>query len=133
VSILQQTRAGDVETDELAATNSKSSDDLTVLEAVVDGATAKSELEHEINCMHHVELGRTQGAKLTQRPALSAGVDSTDPYGPLRAVRKLRYERMQKRLFVLDKDARLRSGARGLQARKALVEYEKAVAQAALL
>jgi len=40
---------------------------------------------------------------------------------------------MQKRLFVLDKDARLRSGARGLQARKALVEYEKAVAQSAAL
>jgi len=40
---------------------------------------------------------------------------------------------MQKRLFVLDKDARLRSGARGLQARKALVEHEKAVAQSAAL
>ncbi|KAJ4294836.1 hypothetical protein N0V88_005070 [Collariella sp. IMI 366227] len=39
----------------------------------------------------------------------------------------------KKRLFVLDKDARLRSGARGLQARKALVEYEKAVAQSAAL
>jgi len=37
---------------------------------------------------------------------------------------------MKKRLFVLDKDARLRSGTRGLQARKALVEYEKQVAAA---
>lgn len=65
--------------------------------------------------------------------ALSVGVNSTDPYGALRALRKLRHERMQKRLFVLDKDARLRSGARGLQARKALVEYEKLVAQSAVL
>jgi hypothetical protein len=40
---------------------------------------------------------------------------------------------MQKQLFILDKDARLRSGARGLQARKALSEYEKAVAQSAVL
>lgn len=64
---------------------------------------------------------------------LSAGVNSPDSDGALRALRKLRHERMLKRLFVLDKDARLRSGARGLQARKALVEYEKAVAQSATL
>jgi len=66
-------------------------------------------------------------------PALSSGVNSTDAHGALRALRKLRHERMQKRLFILDKDARLRSGARGLQARKALVEYEKVVAQSAVL
>ena len=66
-------------------------------------------------------------------PALAAGVNSTDAYGALRALRKLRHKRMQKRLFVLDKDARLRSGTRGMQARKALVEYEKAVAQSAVL
>ncbi|KAH8900035.1 P-loop containing nucleoside triphosphate hydrolase protein [Thozetella sp. PMI_491] len=40
---------------------------------------------------------------------------------------------MQKRLFVLDKDARLRSGARGSAARKALVEYEKEVAEYAVI
>jgi hypothetical protein len=67
------------------------------------------------------------------QPALSNGVNSTDPLGALRALRKLRLEQMQKRLFVLDKDARLRSGARGLQARKALVEQEKVVAESAAL
>jgi hypothetical protein len=40
---------------------------------------------------------------------------------------------MQKKLFLLDKDARLRSGARGMQARKALVEFEKQVADQAVL
>lgn len=60
-------------------------------------------------------------------------MNSTDPSSPVKALRKLRLERMRKRLFVLDKDARLRSGARGLQARKALVEYEKQVAQASAL
>jgi hypothetical protein len=40
---------------------------------------------------------------------------------------------MQKKLFLLDKDARLRSGARGMQARKALVDYEKQVADQAIL
>jgi len=63
---------------------------------------------------------------------LSDGVNNTEnPYGALRALRKVRHERMQRRLFILDKEARLRSGTRGLQARKALVEYEKAVAESA--
>ncbi|KAL2127545.1 hypothetical protein VTI74DRAFT_10563 [Chaetomium olivicolor] len=115
ISILQQTSISDANMDELPPTSSSGSrDGPTVLEDVVDKATAKSDLEQEIK-------------------SLSSGVNSTDPYAALRALRKLRHERMQKRLFVLDKDARLRSGARGLQARKALVEYEKAVAQSAAL
>ncbi|KAL2263767.1 hypothetical protein VTK26DRAFT_5174 [Humicola hyalothermophila] len=115
VSILQQTNIGDANTvDVPVAKGPVGGDGPAVLEHVIDKATAKSELEQEIN-------------------ALSAGVNSTDPYGALRALRKLRHERMQKRLFVLDKDARLRSGARGLQARKALVEYEKQVAESAVL
>jgi hypothetical protein len=40
---------------------------------------------------------------------------------------------MQKKLFLLDKDARLRSGTRGMAARKALVEFEKQVAEQAIL
>ncbi len=61
--------------------------------------------------------------------ALSQGVNATDSYGPLRALRKVRHERLQQELFILDKNARLRSGARGLQARKALTAFEKTVAE----
>jgi hypothetical protein len=61
--------------------------------------------------------------------ALSEGVDATDPHAPIRALRRLKHERLQKKLFRLDKDARLRSGARGMQARKALVAFEKVVAE----
>ncbi|KAK3319337.1 putative transporter protein [Apodospora peruviana] len=112
VSILQQTNASDANTDN-ALIEKGQGQGPTVLEDVIDKATAKSELEQEIN-------------------SLSEGVDNTeDPYAALRALRRVRHERMQKRLFILDKDARLRSGARGLQARKALVEYEKAVAESA--
>ncbi|KAH6634544.1 putative transporter protein [Chaetomium sp. MPI-SDFR-AT-0129] len=115
VSILQQTNLSDANTDTVpAASLPAEGDGPTVLEDVVDKATAKSDLEQEIN-------------------SLSAGVNGNDPYGALRSLRKLRHGRMEKRLFVLDKDARLRSGARGLQARKALVEYEKAIAQSAAL
>lgn len=75
-------------------------------------------------------------AALTQ-PALSQGIDittaddsSSDAYAALRALRKLHLDRLEKRLFVLDKNARLRSGARGMQARKALTALEKTVAEA---
>lgn len=110
ISILQQTSAGDANTDDSQLGSSATGDGPAVLEDVIDKATAKSELEREIS-------------------SLADGVNSSDPYGALWALRKLRHERMQKRLFVLDKDARLRSGARGLQARKALSEFEKAVAE----
>ncbi|KAK0715036.1 P-loop containing nucleoside triphosphate hydrolase protein [Lasiosphaeris hirsuta] len=114
VSILQQTNASDSNSDHLLSASSAAVDGPTVLEDVVDKATAKSELEQDIN-------------------SLAGGVNSPDPYGALRALRKLRHEQMQKRLFVLDKDARLRSGARGLQARKALAEFEKTVAESLAL
>lgn len=61
--------------------------------------------------------------------ALSDGVDASDAYAPVRALRRLKHERLQQRLFRLDKDARLRSGARGMAARKALVAFEKVVAE----
>ncbi|KAL1838233.1 hypothetical protein VTJ49DRAFT_2867 [Mycothermus thermophilus] len=114
ISILQQTNTDDVSSDQPPASTPGAAEGPTVLEDVIDRATAKSELEREI-------------------AALSAGVNGTDSLAALRALRALRHERMLKRLFVLDKDARLRSGARGLQARKALVEYEKAVAKSAEL
>ncbi|KAK7418552.1 hypothetical protein QQX98_003897 [Neonectria punicea] len=82
----------------------------TVLEEVIERATAKHAVEQEIN-------------------VLSDGVNASDSYAPVRALRQLKHHRHQQRLFRLDKDARLRSGARGLQARKALVAYEKVVAE----
>ena len=50
-------------------------------------------------------------------------------YLPLRAFRQVQHERLKKELFEHDKDARLRSGARGLAARKALVAFEKKFAE----
>ena len=40
----------------------------------------------------------------------------------------MQHQRLQKELFRKDKDARLRSGARGWDARKALIAFEKTVA-----
>jgi hypothetical protein len=64
---------------------------------------------------------------------LSEGVNAPDPFAPVRAIRQLKHQKHQQRLFRLDKDARLRSGARGMQARKALTAYEKVVAESSTL
>ncbi len=50
---------------------------------------------------------------------------------PLRALRQVNHDRLKKELFEKDKDARLRSGTRGMAARKALIAFEKLVAESA--
>ena len=63
---------------------------------------------------------------------LTAAVEGqSSPLAPLRAFRKLHHDRMRKELFILDKDARLRSGTRGMAARKALTAFEKKIAESA--
>jgi ATPase subunit of ABC transporter with duplicated ATPase domains len=106
IALLQQTRL----TDDGPESRPSNGPAPTVLQEVVDKAIARSLIEHEIK-------------------TLSDGVDASDPHAPVRALRGLKHERLQKRLFILDKDARLRSGARGLQARKALKTFEKVVAE----
>lgn len=61
---------------------------------------------------------------------LSKGIDNqTSTFAPIRALRQVQHERLKKELFELDKDARLRSGTRGMAARKALVAFEKKIAE----
>ncbi|RDA96094.1 hypothetical protein CP533_1710 [Ophiocordyceps camponoti-saundersi (nom. inval.)] len=109
IAILQQTRLTDGE-DAVDVHAQQTS----VLRNVVNRATTRDIIEQEIKVLSH-------------------GVDSSDPYGAVRALRALKHERLQKRLFLLDKEARLRSGARGSQARKALVAFEKVVAESEVM
>ncbi|KAK8079837.1 hypothetical protein PG997_007655 [Apiospora hydei] len=112
IAILQQTQVSDAEADGTLPGSSVSQTirgDRLVSEEVIERATARSEVQREIQ-------------------VLSNAISSTDPCGSLRGLRQLRYQRLQKELFLRDKDARLRSGARGLQARKALIAKEKEVA-----
>ncbi|KAK6087443.1 ABC transporter [Seiridium cupressi] len=110
VVILQQTDFSDANTDEpLESAAGPKSGGLNVLEEVIERATARQAVHKEIDL-------------------LSRGVESTSAYAALRGLRKVQHERLQKELFLKDKDARLRSGARGMQARKALVAMEKEVA-----
>ncbi|KAM0465579.1 hypothetical protein ACHAPV_001631 [Trichoderma viride] len=107
IAILQQTKLTESDDDDKTAKDKKGEG--SVLQEVIERATARSVIEQEIK-------------------VLADGVDASDPYAPIRALRGLKHEKLQKRLFLVDKEARMRSGARGLQARKALVAFEKVVA-----
>lgn len=50
--------------------------------------------------------------------------DHEDPLAPVKAIRQLRHEACHHQLFLAQKNASLRSGARGLQARKDLKTAE---------
>lgn len=43
-------------------------------------------------------------------------------------MRQVQHDRLEKQHFILDKNYRLRSGDRGLQAKKALTAFEKTLA-----
>ncbi|KAK1252804.1 hypothetical protein MKX08_003991 [Trichoderma sp. CBMAI-0020] len=112
IAILQQTKL--TESDEDDKTTKDKRGEGSVLQEVIERATARSVIEQEIK-------------------VLADGVDALDPYAPVWALRGLKHEKLQKRLFLVDKEARMRSGARGLQARKALVAFEKVVADSQAL
>lgn len=115
IAMLQQTEADDSNADFSPGNNAATSGaGNTVLQEVIDKATAKDELEREI-------------------AILADGVNSPEGLAAVKALRKVKHERLQKQLFVVDKNARLRSGARGMQARKELIAFEKVVAESAAL
>lgn len=57
--------------------------------------------------------------------------DAENKFGPVCTVRKLRHEQLERELFLAQKNAALKSGARGLQARKELKTAESKVAESA--
>lgn len=81
-----------------------------MLQEVIERATSRDELEKEISI-------------------LNEGLHGGDGVTAVRALRSVRYERMQKQWFQLDKMARLRSGTRGMAARKELLAFEKEIAE----
>lgn len=54
-----------------------------------------------------------------------------DPLSPIRALRHIKHERLERDFFEVQKTASLRSGARGWDARKVLIEYEKKMIESA--
>lgn len=139
---LQQTDAGDIDIDEgPGKTSSHPTNDRSVLEEVIERATARHEAQRELNgkapaYTPFFSNASLQRSGITLWPCMAKvnldllqGVKSTDPFGALRSLRKIQRERLQKDLFFKTKDAKLRSGARGMQARKALIATETTVAE----
>ncbi|CAG8951458.1 hypothetical protein HYFRA_00007374 [Hymenoscyphus fraxineus] len=116
ISILQQTdsdKASSGDTAEGPSEALSSKPQLSVLEEVIDKATSRNDIQQEI----YVLLKAVEG--------------QASPLAPLRALRQVHHARLKKELFELDKDARLRSGTRGMAARKALTAFEKKIAESA--
>lgn len=55
---------------------------------------------------------------------LSKTFETEDPLQPVKGIRKIRHDDIEKQLFLAQKNASLKSGARGLQARKELKSVE---------
>lgn len=60
-------------------------------------------------------------------PVLSHSFDTEEPLEPVRAIRKIRHENLENQLFLAQKNASLKSGQRGFQARKDLKSAEAKV------
>ncbi|KAJ5162025.1 hypothetical protein N7492_007417 [Penicillium capsulatum] len=58
---------------------------------------------------------------------LSKSFENDNPLDPVRAIRKVRHQQAENKLFLAHKNANLKSGARGLQARKDLKAAESKV------
>lgn len=130
ISILQQTAVD--QTSGQGETPAELSDRL-VLQQVIEGDTFRNEALREYNgkSMEIAQIspmtGTTNDMLMTgTRIVLLEGInDGTDPLSPVRTFRQIRHERLRNELFEIQKAAKLRSGARGFDARKVLIAYEK--------
>ncbi|KAF7713599.1 Uncharacterized protein PECH_002530 [Penicillium ucsense] len=96
IAILQQTGV-----DDESGGYGKLRLDKTVLDAVLSSDESKNEI--------------TRTAEV-----LSKSFDSEDPLAPVKAIRQVQHQQAERDLFLANKNANLKSGARGFQARKDL-------------
>ncbi|CEN62552.1 hypothetical protein ASPCAL09185 [Aspergillus calidoustus] len=78
----------------------------------------KPVLEYAISSDHH------RNEVIGKMNFLSNSFETEDPLQPVKAIRKIRHDEIEKQLFLAQKNANLKSGARGLQARKELKAVE---------
>ncbi|KAI9867373.1 MAG: hypothetical protein M1813_008931 [Trichoglossum hirsutum] len=116
ISILQQTTATAPPPQSL---NPDEGPPKTVLQHVVESDTSRNEILREIDIL-------AQSLTTTSE-------SGNETLSPIRALRQIRHARLRAELAEAEKNASLRSGSRGLQARKALRVLEGKVAEAAEL
>ncbi|KAI9758165.1 MAG: hypothetical protein M4579_003139 [Chaenotheca gracillima] len=111
IALLQQTAANDGTESALPA--DKDAFKKSAIRFILESDTARNELQADLD-----DLSRGQDD------------DGDEGWAQLRAFRQLQYNRMQRRLGELQKNSALRSGARGSQARKDQLTFEKQVEEA---
>ncbi|MCJ1267598.1 hypothetical protein MMC22_007483 [Lobaria immixta] len=92
---------------------------------------------HELEILTNAELKLKPGVHYgllgrngTGKSILSSGADDKeDERAQIRRYRQLRHNRLRIQLLEVQNNASLKSGARGIQARKELIEFEKEVAE----
>ncbi|KAK3358576.1 putative ABC transporter [Lasiosphaeria ovina] len=110
IVLLQQTAAEDGSGTE-APTGPRGAK--TVMQYILEGDEARNQILEELNTLTRIE---PRG--------------DNEELGQLRAYRRLLYTRIQRQRIEAQKNAALRSGARGSQARKELIAFEKRVEEA---
>ncbi|PLB39924.1 ABC-F family ATP-binding cassette domain-containing protein [Aspergillus candidus] len=104
IAFLQQTDATEDESNDSWTGDRQ----MTVLEQVMSRDSSRNEVTRKMR-------------------VLSKSFEADDPLFPVRAIRQIRHEQLEYQLFVAQKNASLKSGARGIQARKDLKAIEEKV------
>lgn len=105
IAILQQTDTASQEDLKSFAVDDGEAQNKTVLEYVLSSDHSRNEVVRKMNF-------------------LAKSFETEDPLQPVSAIRKVRHDKTEKELFLAQKNASLKSGARGLQARKDLKAAE---------
>jgi ATPase subunit of ABC transporter with duplicated ATPase domains len=107
----------------------RSTADATVLEFVCQSDAYRNRLTRELAGL---SIPSMQQAKILTNTALTHALNEPDGLGVTKTLKAIELKRAQDDLFTADKIARLRSGARGFDARKFLRTQEKATEDARL-
>lgn len=101
----------------------------TSTEVEYDGTTQRPTSSSGVTVLQHVIESDRYRSNLLQEIGLLTGAPgkSDDASSHVRRYRQLKYDRLSKELLEVQNNAHRRSGARGLQARKDLIAFEKEV------
>ncbi|KAE8318864.1 P-loop containing nucleoside triphosphate hydrolase protein [Aspergillus transmontanensis] len=93
-------------------------------EDVKDFTAEEAENKHKTVLQYVLSSDHSRNEVVQKMNFLSKAFETEDPMQPVSAIRKVRHDKTEKELFLAQKNASLKSGARGLQARKDLKAAE---------
>ncbi|KAL4788567.1 P-loop containing nucleoside triphosphate hydrolase protein [Aspergillus varians] len=93
-------------------------------ESFVDGSRKQEERESKPVLDYVMSSDHHRNDVTEKMNFLLKSFETEDPLQPVRGIRKIRHDDIEKHLFLAQKNASLKSGARGLQARKELKSVE---------